>query len=81
MVFRGKLLILTRCERKSSTLGPYFEAKLFVLIQESWFYLPLWAPKSVAKKANTWQKKPTHGKKSQCLANKNLELKNRADVD
>ena len=23
---------LTRCERKSSTLGPYFEAKFFMLI-------------------------------------------------
>ena len=49
-----------------------FEARL--TLQESWFYLPLWAPKSVAKKANTWQKKPTHGKKSQCLAKKILEL-------
>ena len=27
-------------------------------LQESWFYLPLWAPKSVANKTNMWQKKP-----------------------
>ena len=43
-------------------------------LQGGWIYLPLWAPKSVAKKSNTWQINPTRGKKIQCLAKKILDL-------
>ena len=74
---------LTQFEKRGPEYYPVSQKLAYYIlyyIKGSAFYLPLWASKSVAKKnehvakkTNTWQKKPMPGKK-------NSRVNNRADL-